>query len=71
MHNDTVLKLSAIAFAVLWTAGMWWWPEPADRIPLAILIVVGALAGVLWYWLFGKWLRWFVQRQKKANEQGS
>jgi hypothetical protein len=48
--------VSAVVFAVLWTAVMLWWSYP-DRgmAHIVILSAIGAGLGVLWYWLFG-WL---------------
>jgi uncharacterized membrane protein len=63
MRNETLLKISAVVFAVLWTLLMWWSRGPMDETPLAILIVSGALAGGLWYWLYGKWFRWYIERR--------
>jgi hypothetical protein len=46
--------VSAAVFAVLWTAFMLWWSYPDQGIAhVIILSVVGALLGVLWYFLFG------------------
>lgn len=48
--------VSAILFAVLWTAVMLWWSYPDRAMAhIAILSVIGAVLGVLWYFLFG-WL---------------
>lgn len=55
MSAKTRLLLAAILFAVLWTAGMIWWSAPNGTAPIIIWIVSGAIAGVLWYWLFGIW----------------
>jgi hypothetical protein len=56
------LILSSVAFAILWTAFMWWWNSPLARPALIILVVVGAICGLLWYWLFGMWMRRFARR---------
>lgn len=63
MSNETLLKLSAVVFAVLWTGLMWLMGERADLVSLAILMPCGALTGALWYWLYGKWFRWYIGRQ--------
>jgi len=55
MSAKTRLLLAAILFAVLWTAGMIWWSAPNGMVPIVIWIVSGAIAGALWYWLFGMW----------------
>ena len=48
--------ISAIVFAVLWTAVMLWWSYPDRGIAhTAILSGTGAVLGVVWFWLFG-WL---------------
>ena len=62
MRNETLLKLSAVVFAVLWTLLMWWSRGPMEQVPLFLLILCGALAGGLWYWLYGKWFRWYIER---------
>jgi hypothetical protein len=61
MSVEKRLKLAAVMFAVLWTAGMWWMRAPLDAAPLVILFITGAIAGVLWYWLYGKWFRWYFR----------
>jgi hypothetical protein len=63
MTTDKQLKLSSVGFAVLWTAFMAWQSWPLDWPLLIILAVCGALAGLGWYWLFGKWLRWQLRQR--------
>ena len=63
MTTENQLKLSSIAFAVLWTAFMAWQNWPLGWPLLIILVVCGALAGLGWYWLFGKWYRWWFARR--------
>jgi hypothetical protein len=63
MTTRSQLALSALAFAVLWTAGMWWWTEPRDIAGTIVLLVIGALTGLAWYWLYGKWYRWYFGRK--------
>jgi hypothetical protein len=47
--------LSAVIFAVLWTAFMLWWTYPTQGIAhTAILAGIGVLLGGLWYWFLGK-----------------
>lgn len=62
MRNETLLKLSAVVFALLWTGLMWWSRGPMDTISLVILILCGGIAGLIWYWLYGKWFRWYIER---------
>lgn len=51
------LRLSAIIFGVLWTAGMLWWSAPLDVPQIVILSVAGVLTAVAWYWLMDLWLK--------------
>jgi hypothetical protein len=60
MRNETLFRISAVVFAALWTGLMWWARGPLEPGPLAILIASGALSGLLWYWLYGKWFRWYI-----------
>jgi phosphate/sulfate permease len=58
------LALSALAFAVLWTAFMWWWTGPQTTASTIILVITGVLVGLGWYWLYGKWYRRQFDRQR-------
>lgn len=51
------LRLSAIMFGVLWTAGMLWWSAPLDAPKIVILSVAGVLTALAWYWLMDVWLK--------------
>jgi hypothetical protein len=51
------LRLSAIMFGALWTAGMLWWSAPLDAPKIVIWSVAGVLTAVAWYWLMGLWLK--------------
>jgi hypothetical protein len=62
MRNETLLRLSAVVFAIFWTLLMWWSRGPMDTIPFIIMALCGAVAGVVWYWLYGKWFRWYIER---------
>jgi hypothetical protein len=62
MPIERTLKLSSVAMAVMWTVMMWWWNAPLETVPLVILAVCGALVGLGWYWLYGKWFRWYFGR---------
>jgi hypothetical protein len=47
--------MSAVMFALMWTAGMLWWFDPAPGLVHPALLAVAALAtGVAWYWLQGR-----------------
>jgi len=46
--------LSAIVFAVLWTAGMLWWSPAIDVQTVVVAVIAGVIAGLLMYWLFDK-----------------
>lgn len=60
MTDEMLLRLSAIAFAAIWTPLMIWWSDaPVEPVVVAIYLAAGILAGVLWYWLYGKWFRWY------------
>jgi hypothetical protein len=52
------LKLSAVAFAVLWTGWMLWWSGSFDRANVIILTICGIVAGYAWY----RGIRWYFQR---------
>lgn len=59
MTHRSRLKFASLMFAVLWTSWMIWclWPmRPAE---IGMLSVSGALAGCVWYWLYGSWYRWY------------
>lgn len=62
MPQNAQLKLSAIVFAVLWTIGMLIFARPLDLPTLVIMPVCGVLVGLLWYWLFGLWFRWWFKQ---------
>ena len=51
------LRISAVFFAVLWTAGMLWFDAPIELHKLIIWSIAGAIAGLLWYWVFAKWMK--------------
>jgi hypothetical protein len=63
MHAETRLKLASLAFAVMWTVMMWWWSAPLETAAIVILAIAGAITGLLWYWLYGKWFRWYFARR--------
>ena len=57
MKPTTPLKLSAIAFAVLWTGWMIWSSGSFERANAVILSIGGAVAGYLWYLAMRWWFR--------------
>jgi hypothetical protein len=59
MNPATSLKLSAIAFTVLWTGWMLWWSGSSDRVNVIMLAICGILVGYLWY----RAMRWQSQRR--------
>ena len=63
MRPEAVLKLSSVAFALLWTVLMWWDRAPLETPALVGLMISGGIAGVIWYWLYGKWFRWYFQQR--------
>ena len=64
MNPVTRLKLSAVAFTVLWTGGMLWWSGSLDPANVIILAVCGAVAGYAWYRAM---LYWLIRRMRKAS----
>ena len=58
MHPETPLKLSAIVFALLWTAWMVWWSGIFNAVNVGILAASGTLAA--WLWFLG--MRWYFRR---------
>ena len=49
MKPTTPLKLCSMAFALLWSGWMLWSGGSIDRASVVILGIIGALAGVAWY----------------------
>ena len=47
--------MSAVIFALIWTAGMLWWfyPDPGVMHP-ALLATGGVIIGLFWYWIHGR-----------------
>ena len=60
------LKLSAIAFAVLWSGWMLWWSGTYELANLVILSVCGAVAGYFWY----RAMRWSFRRMNLLPRDG-
>jgi hypothetical protein len=60
MTPTTPLKLSAIAFTVLWSGWMLWWSGSYEPANIIILAVCGSVAGYLWY----RMMRWCFRRMR-------
>ena len=60
------LKLSAIAFTVLWSGWMLWWGGTYELANLVILSVSGAVAGYFWY----RAMRWSFRRMNLLPRDG-
>ena len=63
MTHRARLKLASLSFAILWTGWMMWWSSPLRPAEIVILIGSGVLAGFGWYWLYGRWYRWYFARK--------
>jgi hypothetical protein len=61
MTGTTQLRLASIAFAVLWTSFMWWSNRPLHAGEAILLAACGALAGIGWYFGYGRWFRWYFR----------
>jgi hypothetical protein len=57
-NPDTRLKLSAVAFTVLWTGWMLWWSGSYDRVNIIMLTICGVAVGYGWY----RAMRWQFRR---------
>jgi hypothetical protein len=57
MTETTQLRLASIAFAVAWTVVMWWTNRPQHVGELSLLAGCGVLAGMSWYFGYGRWFR--------------
>lgn len=65
MTAKNTLKATSVFFTVSWVALMWWASRPLDFMPLVILIVCGGFAGLGWYALFGRFMRWQMLRARR------
>ena len=63
MTHRLRLKLASLMFASLWTAWMMWSSAPLQTAEIVIWLVCGALAGLGWHWLYGRWYRWHFARR--------
>jgi hypothetical protein len=61
MESQRSLIFASFAFALLWVAGMLWWNAPTSTVRAVLIIILGALAGLLWYGAMKMWMRYFVQ----------
>jgi hypothetical protein len=58
MNPRSRLMLASLGFAIAWTAFMWLWNAPLDTAGAVILVISGAIAGLLWYWGMNWWLKY-------------
>ena len=61
MTGKTQLRLASVAFAVAWAGVMWWTDRPHQLGELVLLAACGTLAGLGWYFGYGRWFRWHVR----------
>jgi hypothetical protein len=55
MRHEGQRIMSAVMFALIWTAGMLWWFSPDPRVMHpGLLAIGGVLIGVVWYWIRGR-----------------
>jgi hypothetical protein len=59
MNPTTPLKMSAIAFTILWTGWMLWWSGSFDHVNVIMLTVCGIAVGYGWY----RAMRWHFRRR--------
>ena len=65
--NPTIpLKLSAIAYAVLWSGWMFWWSGNYDLTNIIILVACDSIAAYLWY----RVMRWSFRRMSLLPHDG-
>ena len=67
MKPTTPLKLSAIAFTVLWSGWMLWSSGSYEPANIIILAVCGSVAGYLWYRI----MRWCFRRMNLLPDHGA
>jgi hypothetical protein len=63
MTLDRILVPASLAFATLWTASMYWWHAPMPVVSAVLLVIVGALAGIGWYWAMSLWMSVWMRRR--------
>ena len=51
--------ISAVIFAVLWTVSMLWWFGSLDQHTVLVTVIMGVIAGLLWYLLFDQFNKLF------------
>jgi hypothetical protein len=54
MSYESQRIMSAVIFALIWTAGMLWWFQAAPGMHPVLLAAGGVLVGLLWYWVHGR-----------------
>ena len=63
MQDRKMIILSAVGYAVFWTAFMIVWTGSSDLAAIGMLTLCGAVNGLFWYWLFYKGTRWVLGRR--------
>jgi hypothetical protein len=61
MESQRSMIAVSCAIALLWVAGALWWNAPMSTVRAVLIILLGALAGLLWYAAMKLWMRYFVQ----------
>ncbi len=59
MDPHTKKLISAVVFAVLWVVSMLWWSDSFDLHNVLITVIMGVIAGLLWYLLFDRFNKLF------------
>jgi len=63
MSQQKILIPASVAFAALWTAGMYWLNAPKELAGVLILAAAGAIAGGLWYMTMRSWMERHLARR--------
>jgi hypothetical protein len=59
MSPHTKKLVSAVVFGVLWIVSMLWWSGSFDQHTVLITVIMGVIAGLLWYLLFDRFSKLF------------
>lgn len=59
MSPHTKKLVSAVVFGVLWIVSMLWWSGSLDQHTVLITVIMGVIAGLLWYLLFDRFSKLF------------